>query len=387
MIQLFERSDTGRLWGSEKGSLMIRRFLTVLVVLAAVFGPLGTGRIAAQDDAKDRAESAATAQALFDLAADGNYNALYDEIHPDAHAVIPRAAAVGTFQEIYSAVSAGRSQVVGVQMVQWTWEVTGKTYDYAAAVDFIQPYQNNGQEEWLEDTMYLVQDGEGAWRWFFGSSPEFVAEAIQTYGSTSTVTAPLTEGDLLVNTVNDLEAFWQDVISYTGYTYQTPGVTVVAQGDSAMSACGPAEGNFAGFYCPPDMTLYLDEAFLQQLQGKTPFAAAFVIAHEWAHHIQTGVNFVRVSGDQQPNEWNEVYSVELELMADCLGGAWAQDATTRGLLEQDDIQEAVNFALQFLGDPDYVGTYDQQAHGTGEMRATAILSGYENGFLGCNITV
>jgi predicted metalloprotease len=367
---------------------MMRRFLVVLVMLAAIAGPFGAGRVAAQDDAKDRAESAATAQALFDLAADGDYNALYDQIHPDAHAVIPRAAAVGTFQEIYSAVQAGRSQVVGVQMVRWTWEVTGKTYDYAAAVDFLQPYVDNGQEAWLEDTMYLVQDNDGAWRWFFGSSPEFVQDAIQTYGSTSAVTQPLTEGDLLVNTVNDLDAFWRDVIHYTSFTYQSPAVTVVAQGDSAMSACGPAQGNFAGFYCPPDMTLYLDEPFLQQLEGQTPFAAAFVIAHEWAHHIQTGVNFVRVGANQQPDQWNEVYSVELELMADCLAGAWAQDATTRGLIQGDqDIQQAVDFALQFLGDPDYVGTYDPQAHGTGQMRATAILSGYQNGFLGCNITV
>jgi predicted metalloprotease len=341
--------------------------------------------VLAQEDAKDRAEAAATAQSLFDLAADRNYNALYDEIHPDAHAVVPRSAAVGTFQDVYSQVQAGRSQVVGVQIVQWTWAVTGKTYDHAAAVDFVQPYTDNGQEAWLEDTMYLVKDDQGAWRWFFGSSAEFVQDAIATYGASTAVVAPLTEGDLVTNVVNDLDAFWRDVVSYTPYTYESPGVVVVSQGDSAMSACGPAQGNFAGFYCPPDMTLYLDEPFMLQLEGETPFAAAFVIAHEWAHHIQSGVNFVRVEANQEPTEWNDVYSIELELMADCMAGAWAQDAVTRGLLGETDIQQAVDLALQFLGDPDYVGPYDPQAHGTGQMRADAILGGYQQGFLACNL--
>ena len=108
---------------------------------------------------------------------------------------MPRAAAVGAFEEVYALAQAGRAEIVGVDMVEWTWPVTGQTYPYAAEISFVQPYvDENGQEAWLEDRMYLVES-EGEWRWFFGSSREFVEQAIAEYGGAGP-TAPLTEGDL-----------------------------------------------------------------------------------------------------------------------------------------------------------------------------------------------
>ncbi|MDP9469819.1 MAG: neutral zinc metallopeptidase [Chloroflexota bacterium] len=112
---------------------------------------------------------------------------------------------------------------------------------------------------------------------------------------------------------------------------------------------------------------------------------AFVIAHEWAHHVQTGVGIERVQ--DTPEQWNELYSIELELMADCLSGAWTLDADTRGLLETDDVDEAINFTVQYLGDPPGTDEYDPQAHGTADQRVQSFLNGYENGFLGCNQTI
>jgi predicted metalloprotease len=365
------------------------RLLTVVLLLTvSLVAPLATtGSAVAQEtpnDLRDRANAAATAQAIFLLAADRKFNAMYDQIHPDAHAVVPRQAAIGAFQAIYTQFQAGRAQVLGVQLGAWTWGVTGQSYERAAAVEFAQPYvDQSGSEAWLADTMYLVQDNQGGWRWFFGSSPEFVAQAIQQYGGTQAA-APLTEGDLIVNVVNDLDAFFRDVIGYTEFTYQSPGVVVVDQGQSQMSACGPAEGNFAGFYCPPDLTIYLDVPFLS---GLPPFAAAFVIAHEWAHHIQSGVGLIRVGPGQEPSQWNEVYSIELEVMADCMAGAWAQDANTRGLLNEGDIDQAVQLAVQMLGDPEGIGELDPQAHGSGEVRAQSIMNGYQQGFLACNVTI
>jgi predicted metalloprotease len=365
------------------------RLLTAVLLLSiSLVAPLTwPDTVVAQetpDDLRDRATAAATAQAIFQLAADRNFNAMYDQIHPDAHAVVPRVAAVGTFQAAYDQVQPGRAQVLGVQLVPWTWGVTGQSYPRAAAVEFAQPYvDEDGNEAWLSDTMYLVQDERGAWRWFFGSSPEFVAQAIQQYGG-APAAAAITEGDLIVNVVNDLDAFYRDVVSYTPYTYQSPGVVVVGEGQSEMTACGLAQGRFAGFYCPPDATIYLDVPFLANLP---PFAAAFVIAHEWAHHIQSGVGLIRVDPGQEPSQWNELYSIELEVMADCMAGAWAQDANTRGLLREGDIDQAVQLAIEALGDPLGVGELDPQAHGSGEERAQSIVNGYQYGFLACNVTI
>ncbi|HET7034063.1 MAG TPA: neutral zinc metallopeptidase, partial [Thermomicrobiaceae bacterium] len=115
------------------------------------------------------------------------------------------------------------------------------------------------------------------------------------------------------------------------------------------------------------------------------FAESFVIAHEWAHHVQTTVGLVRV--ENPPTEWNEVYSIELELMADCMTGAWALDLDTRGALQEGDIDATVDFTVQTLGDPAFINERDPQAHGNGQQRKEAILLGYHNGFLGCNIVI
>jgi predicted metalloprotease len=362
---------------------MPRRFLVALFVLAALLGtPLGAMVSGQEDPERDRREVEFTAQEIFRLAAERKFNAMYDRIHPDAHAVIPRVAAVGTFEELYSITRAGESTISGIEFGEWTWGVTGQTYDYAAQVAFEQPYTDlNGQDQVLQDFMYLVKS-DGEWRWFFGANKEFVDAQIARFGG---IGEPLTEGNLLENVATDLDTFYRDVFSYTTYEYESPGVVVVPQGESRNSACGPAQTGFWGFYCPPDQTIYLDEPLLLQLQQEADFAAAFVIGHEWAHHIQTSVGIQRVQNP--PDEWNEVFSIDLELMADCLTGAWALDIDTRGQLETDDIDEAVQFTIQYLGDPSHISEFDPQAHGSADQRVQSIMNGYENGFLGCNVLV
>ena len=363
---------------------MYRFLLLLAVVLSSVLLPLAqSARVAAQDDERDLREATFTAGEILRLAYERKFNAMYDRIHPDAHEIIPRVAAVGTFELIYEENQAGEATITGSRLTSWTWPVTGKTYDRAAEISFEQPFVDpeTGQQAILRDEMYLVKDGE--WRWFFGSSREFVDEAIAKFGSAPE--EPLVEGDLVTNVANDLDAFWRDVLSYTDYEYESPGFVYVETGESVMTGCGPAETGFWGFFCPPDVTIYVDESLIEQLDEEFDFAAAFVIAHEWAHHAQTLVSFERVQSS--PDGWNEVWSIELELMADCMAGAWALDVDTRGLLEADDIEEAVNFTIQYLGDPSYIDDYDPQAHGSADQRREAFLTGYEDGFLGCNIVI
>ena len=338
---------------------------------------------------RDQADAAAAASAILTLAADRNFNAMYDSMHPDSMRVVPRGAAVGAFTDIYNVVQAGRAQITGVSMVPWTWPVTGTAYPYAAKVDFVQPYVDPSLgEQWLQDSMYLVQDN-GKWRWFFGSSPEFVASAIKSYGNAPAAPAggSILDGDLLANVVNDLDAYYADVLGYTPYKYRSPKVVIVEQGDNVRTACGPAATGFWAFYCPLDETIYLDEVLLTDLQKKGQgFSAAFVIAHEWAHHVQDAVGLERVGPFQRPSQWNQVYSIELELMADCMSGAWSQDLETRGMLPQGATDEVVAFS-KVLGDPNFIGETDPQAHGTPAQRATAFMNGYQQGFLGCNIKI
>jgi predicted metalloprotease len=362
----------------------MRTFLVVALLLS-LFSGIALVPVHA-DERQDIEDATARAEEIFRLADQEKFNAMYDLIHPDAHAVVSRVVAVNTFKELYALAEAGRAEVTGVELGPWTWGVTGTTYEYAAAVSFEQPYVENGQERTLEDTMYLVKANDGEWRWFFGGTREFVDLAIETFGDDSEdANTPLIEGDLIDNTINDLDTFYRDAFSYTELEYESPGVVLVETGDSEMSACGPAQTGFWAFYCPGDQTLYLDEAFLVELGKKAPFAEAFVIAHEWAHHVQTSIGLERVQNP--PSEWNEVFSIELELMADCMSGAWAQDVGTRGLLKENDIQQTIDFTIQYLGDPAYIDVYDPQAHGSAEQRAEAFMGGFESGFLSCNIVI
>jgi len=364
---------------------MARRLLVLLFAFVAFVGPeSATLALPAHAQTSETQAVQLTAHDIFQLAADGKFNAMYDRIHPDAHAVVPRAAAVGTFAALYAAVQASQTQITGITFGSWTWAVTGKTYDHAAAVAFTQPYLDNGQQKQLTDTMYLVSVS-GDWRWFFGSSKAFVDAAIQKYGGYGT---PITQGDLLTNVVNDLDSFYRDAFSHTTYAYTSPKVLIVDQGDRVQTACGPASTGFWAFYCPGDETVYLDAPLLTSLeQQDAGFAAAFVIAHEWAHHVQTAVGIVRVDAGQEPRGVDQVFSIELELMADCMAGAWALDVDTRGLMKADDIDKTVQFAVHYLGDPNGVGATDPQAHGTADQRVQSILTGYEDGFVGCNIFI
>jgi hypothetical protein len=260
--------------------------------------------------------------------------------------------------------------------------VTGVTYQNAAQVTFAAPYTENGVTQTRTAEMYLVEY-EGAWRWFFGNSKEAVAQTIARYAEAPAAAAPTTSGELVQYITADLDTFYRKTLAETEYAYASPGVQLVGE-RSFTTACGPASGGFWAFYCPADDIVYLDGPFLAELFNRSDFAVAFVIGHEWAHHVQTNVGIER---SEEPDEYGELYSVEIELMADCLTGVWAQDADTRGVLSPGDIDEAVDFAVEFLGDPPTIETYDPRAHGTGEQRANAIMLGYENGFLGCNETL
>ncbi len=379
---------------------MRNRFLSLLVIGIMLLGIAAPVR--AQTTAVDattlqyQALAGEAARNILTLAGSRDFNTMYDLMHPDSKEVAPRSAVVGLFDAAYSQSQAGVPQVINIEIVDYTWPVTGETYSPAARVTFVQPIvDQNGQQTFAQDAIYLAPDAEGNWGWFFGNSAEMVQAAIDTYGNTNTattsgssgavLTTPLQEGDFLVNTVNDLDAFWRDVIGYTEYAYQSPGVVIVAEGDTVQSACGPATTGFWGFYCPLDAKMYLDEKLLDDLgsQGYY-FAAAFVIAHEWAHHVQTGIGLTRTTA---PDQWNEVHSIELELMADCMAGVWARDAAGRGVIEPGDIEQAASFAIQMLGDPDYIGEYDEQAHGNAEQRVSAIMGGFNEGFLACNLLI
>lgn len=178
-----------------------------------------------------------------------------------------------------------------------------------------------------------------------------------------------------------------------GRAYNPPVLVLFSQ--VTQSPCGSASGATGPFYCPADKKAYLDTDFFatlaSQLGAKGDFAAAYVIAHEVAHHVQ---NELGILG--QVNQRRQVVSeveanaltVRLELQADCIAGVWAR--AVDGLLEPGDMEEALN-AARMIGDDHLqrrAGQVPQPhtfTHGTSAERASWFKRGYERGVVrGCD---
>jgi predicted metalloprotease len=132
----------------------------------------------------------------------------------------------------------------------------------------------------------------------------------------------------LVAVENSLYDYWQGTL---GGTFQPESGVETFAGSVNTGGCGNATTDVGPFYCPTDQTIYLDTSFYQdmlegQLGGKdAPFVRAYVIAHEYGHHIQ---NLLGTMGQVRTQQGPRSDSVKLELQADCFAGMWAQAAQT-----------------------------------------------------------
>ncbi|HWO98240.1 MAG TPA: neutral zinc metallopeptidase [Bacillus sp. (in: firmicutes)] len=230
-----------------------------------------------------------------------------------------------------------------------------------------------------------------------GGNPEELLDNTQIIGSdnnTATYEESEQEKELsqFVSVVlADTENVWTEIFREQGLEYKEP--TLVLYSDSVESACGTAGSSVGPFYCPGDMKLYIDLSFYQELQDKFQapgdFAMAYVIAHEVGHHVQTLLGTTEevmpLRSKLSEREFNK-YLVRFELQADYLAGVWAHHAQGMDLLEQGDLEEALN-AASAVGDDSiqkkaqgYV-VPDSFTHGTSEQRKRWFYKGFESGRL------
>ncbi|NMM08413.1 neutral zinc metallopeptidase [Polaromonas sp.] len=188
----------------------------------------------------------------------------------------------------------------------------------------------------------------------------------------------------------DTEDVWKDVFSKSGATYQEPRL-VLFRG-ATQTACGQGQAAMGPFYCPGDQKVYIDLGFYETLKNRLgapgDFAQAYVIAHEVGHHVQ---NLMGISGkmDQMRGRVSKVeynaLSVRLELQADCFAGVWAQKAqTSRQILEQGDVEEAMNAAAKIGDDALQRGgggavVPESFTHGTSAQRQRWFNTGLKTG--------
>jgi predicted metalloprotease len=189
----------------------------------------------------------------------------------------------------------------------------------------------------------------------------------------------------------DTEDTWTGIFKSMGQTYTDPKLVLFS--GRFPSACGTASAATGPFYCPSDQKVYLDMAFFQQMKDQFgasgDFAQAYVIAHEVGHHVQDQLGILP-KFNQARQTMSEVdankMSVRIELQADCFAGIWGKFTQQKGILQQGDLEEALNAAQQ-IGDDTlqkrsqgYV-VPDSFNHGTSAQRMKWFKQGFDSGKL------
>jgi predicted metalloprotease len=192
----------------------------------------------------------------------------------------------------------------------------------------------------------------------------------------------------IVGVVNSVQRFWDGVFERSGRRYRYADTVFFTE--QVQTGCGAATSEVGPFYCPADELVYIDLGFFDELESRFgtssgPFVQAYVIAHEYGHHVQNQLGVLEGARDSARGP--ESKSVRLELQADCYAGVWAANAVSTGLIEQlaqADINEGLDAASSIGDDRIQEHTQGQVnpetwTHGSSEQRRRWFSRGYENG--------
>jgi predicted metalloprotease len=188
--------------------------------------------------------------------------------------------------------------------------------------------------------------------------------------------------------LDDAQNTWRELFRKQGQQYEDARLALFR--DAVESSCGIGQSAMGPFYCPADRRVYIDLSFYDELKRRFgapgDFAQAYVMSHEIGHHVQNLLGIERQIREQQqrnPGAANEL-SVRMELQADCFAGIWGHSTAQRKMLDEGDVEEALNAAAA-IGDDRIQrqggGRVSPESftHGSSEQRVRWFRTGLETG--------
>lgn len=354
----------------------------MILFAVLLLGSAAPGLVAAQsstDTGTKTAEVTDAIQQIASLERDRDVNTLYDLLHPDVRQHLSREGLAAYYASPAALIPDGSYSNVKVTFGDWTWPVGGKTYKDAATVTYTVSGTRNGKRATETATQHLVLDGV-TWRWFFGVTDAFVTQQDKVATQDDTYKSPFKDKGYAA-----IDTYWADAFAIAGIKY-TPPREIIAVTKPIRTGCGnedPTGIDKAGvYYCTVDQKIYFSNRMKTEVTiGFGAYAWYHIVAHEWGHHIQ---RLMGIDASRDPELDGGIYPIELELQADCLAGTYDQDALAKGTINEKSFDQALAIT-DIAGDRKSTKWDDPNAHGTNAQRRQSVLTGFDDGFVGCNL--
>jgi predicted metalloprotease len=179
----------------------------------------------------------------------------------------------------------------------------------------------------------------------------------------------------LEGAVGSAEDYWQGRFKASGRTF-TPVRRIIPYRQSGEVTCGgePVPANNALYCSAGDFIAYDVDWAVGAFRQIGDAFLFYLLGHEYAHGIQ-----VRLGESFR-------FTVQQELQADCMAGAYIGDSVRSGALDlQDGDLDELRTGLAAVGDDPDQPWFAPGSHGTAEQRTRSFFNGYENSLAACDL--